>query len=389
MVTTTAATPTHGSRPAQRAADGAGQARPAGADTGHWLSLLGGGALAAFGLARGSLAGLGLAALGGALAYRGAAGRSGVLSGLGLTSAQSSGLRVEEALTIQRPREELFRFWRDFENLPRFMEYLESVRTTGGNRSHWVARGPLDVRVAWDAEITAERPNELIAWRALPGSAVDTEGEIRFTQAPGNRGTRVHVRMRYDPPGGKVGAAIAWLFGRSGEQAAREDLRRFKRLLETGEIPTTRGQPSGRGREAFEQTGEMVVQENFADGLGWFAVGLGTAQLLAPEAVANVCGTTDHHTLMRLLGARELATGVGILTQMRPTGWLWARVLGDAMDLGLLTATLLSPHAKKARTLMALASVLGVTAADLICSLKHSASPDVTADGFSPDGAGR
>jgi len=165
-------------------------------------------------------------------------------------------------MTILRPPEELYRFWRNFENLPRFMRYLESVQSQGGNRSHWVACGPLDLRVEWDEEITEDRTNAMIAWRSLPGSTVDTEGSVRFQRAPTDRGTEVIVTMRYDPPAGMAGHLIARLFGRSADQEIREDVRRFKRLMETGEIPTTKGQPSGRsqGRDMWEQTAGMIVQ---------------------------------------------------------------------------------------------------------------------------------
>jgi hypothetical protein len=234
------------------------------------------------------------------------------------------------------------------------------------------------MRVEWDAEITEERPNETIAWRSLPGSPLHTQGRVRFRAAPGNRGTVVTVHMRYEPPGGKVGAALAWLFGRSAEQEVREDLRRFKRLMETGEIPTTRGQPSGRGREVWEQTGNMVVQHRFALNLGWFGVALGLAEVLAPEAVARLAGVSGHHGLLRLMGVREIATGVGILTQPRPEPWLWGRVAGDALDLSLLTAALRSPGTDRNRAAGSTVAVAGVTALDLLCSLKHSCVPDAS-----------
>jgi uncharacterized membrane protein len=368
------ATPTQQVRPRQQ--PGGALDRPA--DMGEaqrWLSVLGGSALALYGLSKGSLGGLALAAMGGGLACCGATGQ-GVLSTLGLTSAESPGLQIEETVTILRSPEELYQFWRDFENLPRFMKYLDSVQSTAENRWHWVARGPMNLRLEWDAEVTADRPNEMISWRSLPGSTVNTEGAVHFMPAPGNRGTWVKVNMRYRPPAGKVGAALAWLFGRSGEQEVRGDLRRFKQLLETGEIPTTRGQPSGRGREGWEQTGMMVLQNRFAKGLGWFGIGLGLAELLAPEAVANLIGVSDHHALLRVLGAREIATGVGILKGSQPA-WLWGRVAGDAIDLTLLSAALLSPSADRVRTTAAAtAAVLGVGGLDLMCSLKHSFDPE-------------
>ncbi len=196
-----------------------------------------------------------------------------------------NGIRVEETVSILKPRDELYSFWRNFRNLPRFMKYLESVdMDEAGWRSRWVVRGPLNVRVSWDAEITADQPGEFIAWRSLPGSAVATQGEVHFEPSHGNRGTRVKVVMTYAPPGGRAGDAVAHLFGRSGDEIVREDVRRFKRLLETGEIPTTQGQPSGRGREAWEQTASMVVEHRLLKSLGWLGIGLGLTAVLAITA---------------------------------------------------------------------------------------------------------
>jgi uncharacterized membrane protein len=135
----------------------------------------------------------------------------------------------------------LYQFWRNLENLPKFMSHLQSVRNLGNLRSHWVARGPLGVGVSWDAEIITERENELIGWRSLPGSAVDNAGSVHFRRGPGGRGTEVKVTLKYDPPAGKVGAAVARLFGSAPEQEIQDDLRRLKQLMETGEVPTTQG----------------------------------------------------------------------------------------------------------------------------------------------------
>jgi uncharacterized membrane protein len=191
-------------------------------ETERWLSLLGGGALAIFGLTRQSERGPATAI---------PAGR---------------GAKVEEAMTINRPAKDLYDFWRDFERLPHFMKHLESVRKTGGNRSHWVAKGPLGMRVEWDAEIYNENPNEMIAWRSLEGSEVDTTGSIHFRPAPAGRGTEVRVVLKYDPPAGKAGALAAKLFGKDPEGMIREDLCRFKQLMEAGEMATVEGQTSCR-----------------------------------------------------------------------------------------------------------------------------------------------
>jgi uncharacterized membrane protein len=225
-------------------------------DAERLLSAVGGGVLALLGLSRRSLGGLALTAIGGSLVYRGVTGHCSMYQALGVNTADQPGpatsvraghgVKVEQAMTINKPAAELYRFWRNFENLGRFMSHLESVTTQGGNRSHWVARGPMGARVEWDAEVHNERENELIAWRSLEGSEADTAGSVHFRQLPNNRGTEVHVVLKYDPPAGKLGAAVAWLFGRSAEQQVREDLRRFKQVMEAGEVPTTEGQPSAR-----------------------------------------------------------------------------------------------------------------------------------------------
>jgi uncharacterized membrane protein len=162
--------------------------------------------------------------------------------------AKSGAIRVSQAVTINRSPEELYGFWRDFQNLPRFMKHLESVWELGNRRSHWVSKAPAGRRVEWDAEITEDRPNELIAWRSLEGADVDNIGSVRFERAPGGRGSIVRVEMQYNPPAGVVGATIAKLFGEDPEWQIKDDLRRFKQVIETGEVITTEGQPAGRAR---------------------------------------------------------------------------------------------------------------------------------------------
>src|SRR5579875_1956057 len=122
-------------------------------------------------------------------------------------------MEVQKAITINRPAAELYAYWHDFENLPRFMAHLDAVRATGAGRSHWTATAPANQTVEWDAEVVEDRPNALIAWRSLDGAAVTNSGAVRFTPAPGDRGTEVHVDLRYDPPAGALGAAVAKLFG--------------------------------------------------------------------------------------------------------------------------------------------------------------------------------
>lgn len=163
-------------------------------------------------------------------------------------SAQAVGgvLRVSQSIAIDRPVEELYRFWRNLENLPQFMHHVESIKVIDGTRSHWKVKGPAGTHVEWDAEIVNERPNELIAWQSVAGADVDHSGAVRFEPAHNRRSTVLHVDLRYDPPAGAGGAAIAKLFGKAPDQQIRQELRRFKQLLETGEIATVAGQPSGQ-----------------------------------------------------------------------------------------------------------------------------------------------
>ena len=150
--------------------------------------------------------------------------------------AADRGIEVRQSITVNREPSEVYEFWHNFENLPRFMRHLESVEVTGSNRSHWKAKAPAGMTAEWDAEVVEDRPNERIAWRSLDGGAVENEGVVEFRRAPGNRGTEVHVRMRYHPPGGRISAALAKLFRREPGQEIEEDLRTFKQVLETGEV---------------------------------------------------------------------------------------------------------------------------------------------------------
>ena len=164
----------------------------------------------------------------------------------GQAATEDDGIPVKRFVTIGRSPEELYKFWRDFQNLPRFMKHLESVQVMDEKRSHWIVKAPAGTTVEWDAEITEDRPNELITWRSLEGADVDNTGSVRFERAPGARGTVVRVDIQYNPPGGKLGSLVAKLFGEEPGQQIQEDLYRFKQLMETGEVATTEGQPSGR-----------------------------------------------------------------------------------------------------------------------------------------------
>ena len=150
--------------------------------------------------------------------------------------AKRQGIHVRKSITVNRPADEVYGFWRNFENLPRFMDHLQSVQVTGDGRSHWKAKAPAGTSVAWDAETIEDRPNELIAWRSVAGADVPNAGGVRFVPAPGGRGTEVHVDLRYEPPAGKVGQLVAKLFGEEPSQQVAGDLRRFKQVLEIGEV---------------------------------------------------------------------------------------------------------------------------------------------------------
>ena len=164
---------------------------------------------------------------------------------LGRTSspreAAVRGFRVEQVVTINKPIEDVYRFWRNFDNFPRFMRHLESVRVLDGRRSQWRAKGPAGYSVQWDAEMVQDVEDEWIAWRSLPGSSVENHGSVRFRRAPGARGTELRVQLEYYPPAGALGRGIAWLFGEEPDQQIREDLHRFKQLMEAGEIALSEG----------------------------------------------------------------------------------------------------------------------------------------------------
>lgn len=163
-------------------------------------------------------------------------------------------MNVTKTTTINSSPEELYRFWHDFENLPRFMRHLESVQVTGAGRSHWKAKAPAGQTVEWDAEIVEDKPGELIAWRSLEGADVENSGSVRFSPATGGRGTVVTVQVEYDPPGGKAGALVAKLFGEEPEQQVQDDLRAFKQVIETGEVVLS--EATIHGTHIFQRPGQ-------------------------------------------------------------------------------------------------------------------------------------
>lgn len=186
--------------------------------------------------------GLALAATGGGLVYSSRRRRH-------VAQRHTPSMEGMATMTIDAPADELYRRWQDVENLANLFEHVYEVRSYGDGRSSWVVQGPMR-KLHWESEITVDEPGRRIAWRSLPGGDVDHQGEVTFREAAGDRGTVVTVRMAYAPPGGKFGAIMAGLLGREPRQTLREDLRRLKMLVETGEIATTEGQPAGRAHGA-------------------------------------------------------------------------------------------------------------------------------------------
>jgi len=234
------------------------------------VSMAAGAVLALLGLARRDLTGLVIGALGGGLIYRGATGNCPMYSAMDINTAtggdndqgqqqKSNRVHVVQSLLIDKPAEELYRYWRDLENLPRILSHIESVRATDERNSHWTANiKGLPMKLEWDAEITAEDASQRLAWRSLANATIAHEGEVRFDKAMGDRGTIMRASIDIMPPAGAVGRWAARWFTPALDQQIRTDLRNFKRLMETGEIPTIDGQPrgtcsrSGGKREQFD-----------------------------------------------------------------------------------------------------------------------------------------
>jgi len=214
-------------------------------DKERWASLIGGGAMVLMGLRQRSLRGVLMAVAGGGLLYQGAKKQS-TLKQAQEAIGLNQPIKVEKTVTINKPAAELYSYWHDFAKLPTFMKHLESVTVMDSKKSHWVAKAPLDTSVEWDAEIIQEKENELIAWASAEDADIENSGFVRFKPAPDDRGTEVKVVLEYNPPGGAIASAVAKLFGEEPEQQIGDDLRRFKQLMETGEIATTEGQSSGR-----------------------------------------------------------------------------------------------------------------------------------------------
>jgi uncharacterized membrane protein len=168
------------------------------------------------------------------------------LRGAAATVNARRSIKIERSITVGRSRLALYEFWRDFQNLPRVLDHLESVELLDAGRSHWVARGPGNARLEWDAEIVNDIPGQLIAWKTIGNPDVPHAGSVHFADAPGGRGTEVRLVIDYEPTGGRIAAVAAKFAGESPDQKIRDDLERLKLALETGETVTIAGQPSAR-----------------------------------------------------------------------------------------------------------------------------------------------
>ncbi len=231
------------------------------------VSGVAGGALIAYGAKRGDAIGVLLSIIGGGLTLRGATGHCQVYDVMDINTADEAHVRhqaegskkspfakgllpggkihVKKSVTINKSAAELYQFWRNFENLPRFMAHLEAVTVTGEKTSFWKAKAPFGSSVEWNAEITSDQENERIGWKSIEGATVPNAGVVEFNPTS-NRGTEVRVVLTYEPPAGQVGALVAKLFGEEPSQQVYGDLCRFKSIMEAGTILDVEGQTSGR-----------------------------------------------------------------------------------------------------------------------------------------------
>jgi len=186
--------------------------------------------------------------------------------GLGALVPHQLGIKVDRSVMVRRPPEEVYRFFRNFQNLSRCLAHVNDIRETDDKHSHWFVKGPAGTELEWDAEIIQDQPNELISWRSVDSAQVQSAGSVRFERAAGERGTIVRVSLNYLPPAGALGAAVAKIMGEEPETQIKEDLRRMKQILEAGEIATTEGQPTGvhphgqEERRESEPSGELAEE---------------------------------------------------------------------------------------------------------------------------------
>lgn len=186
------------------------------------------------------------------LLYRAVSGNCPVYSALKKPRLQDpvQNINVRAVVTVNKPKDEVYHFWRNLENLPSFMTHLKSVTTMDNGQSHWEAKLPgMPTTISWDATIVKDEPGSLLGWNSLPGSTIDNAGKVTFTDA-GENGTEVRIVFTYRAPLGPAGESIARLLNPLFKNMIREELRNFRRYMESGEIPTIEGQPSGREEHA-------------------------------------------------------------------------------------------------------------------------------------------
>ena len=225
------------------------------------VSAAAGGALVAYGVRQRGVGGTLAVIVGGAMLLRGATGHCPAYDAMNMKTTDrapggrmtspfnrrplSGRIHVTKSVIIDKSPAELYQFWRNFENLPKFMRHLESVTVRDEKLSHWKAKAPLGQTVEWGAELTSDVANERLGWKSLEGSDIANSGVVEF-RPTADRGTLVRVTMIYEAPGGKLGEFLAKLFGEEPGLQLVDDLHRFKQLMETGRVVTTEGQPSGR-----------------------------------------------------------------------------------------------------------------------------------------------
>ena len=307
---------------------------------------IGGAALMAAGVRHGGWGGVALALLGGTFVYRGLTGYCAVYDNLGVESA---GKRREDAgrdvhkgvlsratVTINRPAEEIYRYCRDFENLPRFMKHVLSVQALDETHSRWTVRTPFGNATS-DAEILNDRPNELIAWKTVEGSDVSSAGTIRLRPAPGNRGTELTLEYNIEPPAGVVGLTVAKLLGQDPGQRLRDDLRRFKQIMEAGEVATVEGQTSCRSRRLIpsprqpSQTGHPGTYPMKA--LCWHGKGDVRVETVPDPKILNPRDAIVRITTTAICGS-DLHLYDGYIPTMQPGDILGHEFMGEVVEVG-------------------------------------------------------
>ncbi len=211
------------------------------------------------------------ASLGGFLLYRGATGTCPVYTQLGIDGSRTTSVNIRDTFTVNKPKEEVYAFWRKLENLPKFMRHLSSVKEIDDIRSHWEAKIPENnpITVSWDAEIVKDDHNSFISWRSLPGSMIENAGKVEFRDALGRQGTEIRVMITYRPPAGHIGTGIAKIFNPMLDKMIREDVTNFKQYIEFTN-------PSGAGAAmSTAGTGQAGIQGTSGGFTGSPAVGQG------------------------------------------------------------------------------------------------------------------